>query len=352
MAATAFDLVNHGVATVGVLPRGLPEVPEMSLGWTDLELLALPVLAIVLVGFAEAIGQARVLAAPEEKVNANRELAAVGAANLAAGAVGGFAISSSFSRNSLNQRVGGRTKRSWLVATAVVGMSVLVFSGLLARLPMAVLAAIVVHAVIRLATVQNLLRLAGFQRDEFVLALISLAGVVALGILSGLMVAVVLSIGVLLYRVSSMDAVVLGYVPEQDTWRRLDRHAQAEEASETLVVRFSGPLYFANASRLEREVTELLAELPSALSDGLRIRKVVIEARGISYIDATAVEMLAVLHGRLDEAGIELVMAGLRGTALETFLRSDLVREVGEERLVWPTVRSATRAPQADLAPR
>jgi sulfate permease, SulP family len=365
VAARLFDLADRGVAVVGRLPSGLPGLGLPDLAAGDLQRLVLPAAAIGLVGFAETVGQGRVLeaayAAPmaggdrrrhdgraaagarsAEGIDANRELLALGSANVASGLFGGFVVSSSFSRNSLNVRNGGRTKRSWLLGGGVVLLSLLFLSDVLRDLPLATLAAIVIVAVIPLIPVHTFRRLASLQRDDFVFAMVAFAGVVAVGILPGLAIAVALSVGGLLYRVTATDTAVLGYVPEQDTWRRLDRHATAETVPGVLVIRFSGPLYFANASRLRRQVTQLVAESSSEAAV-LALRRVVIDARSISHLDTTAIDMLAELHAALAREGIDLVIAGLRAPALDTLRRSELVRTVGEERLLYPTVRAAVR---------
>lgn len=333
--AQLFDLADHGVAVVGTLPSGLPEIGLPDLAAGDARRLVLPAAAIALVGFAETVAQGQALGATRRNPGPNRELMALGTANVASGLCGGFSVSSSFSRNALNVRAGGRSQRAFLVAAAAVVVSLVALTNTLSHVPLASLAAIVVVSVAALIPIRTFSRLAHLQRDDFVFAVVAFAGVILIGILPGLAIAVALSLGGLLYRVTTADTAVLGYVPDQDTWRRLDRHDTARARPGVLVVRFSGPLYFANASRLRRQVSQLVAESAPGL------RRVVIDGRAMSHVDATAIEMLTELHARLDENGIELVMAGLRSPALDTFLRSDLVRSLGEERLVYPTVRAA-----------
>lgn len=340
VAATAvtriFDLADHGVAVVGALPRGLPEIGLPDLAAGDLDRLVLPAAAIALVGFAETVAQGQALGETERAPDPNRELMALGGANIASGLCAGFSVSSSFSRNALNVGAGGRSQRAFLVAAGAVVVSLVALTNALGHVPLASLAAVVVVSVVALIPVRTFRRLAHLQRDDFVFALVAFAGVILIGILPGLAVAVALSLGGLLYRVTTADTTVLGYVPDEDTWRRLDRYDTAQARPGVLVVRFSGPLYFANASRLRRQVSQLVAES----SPGLR--RVVIDGRAMGHLDATAIEVLTELHARLGQNGIELVMAGLRRPALDTFLRSDLVRTVGEEELVYATVRAAT----------
>jgi MFS superfamily sulfate permease-like transporter len=269
-------------------------------------------------------------------VDANRELLALGTANVASGLCGAFPVSGSFSRNAVNVRAGGRTRRSGAISAVVVAATLVALTGLLDRLPRAALAGIVVVSVASLVPVRTFRRLRRLQFDDFAYAVVALAGTVALGVLPGLGLAVALSIGGLLYRVTVVDTGVLGYVPEQGTWRRLDRHPGARTVPGVVVLRFPGPLYFANAARLQREIVEQVAEAPPGL------HRVVVDARAVSHLDVTAMDVLSELHTELAAEGVDLVLAGLRGPALDAFLRTDLVRAVGRDRVVAPTVRQAT----------
>ena len=123
---------------------------------------------------------------------------------------------------------------------------------------------------------------------------------------------------------------LLGYVPEQDTWRRLDRHPTARTETGVLVLRFVGPLYFANAARFQHDVTEAATEA------GTGVRRVVIDARTVNHLDTSALDSLA-------DDGIDLVLAGLRGPALDTFTRSDLGHDPTPS-FLYPTVRQAVAA--------
>ena len=283
------------------------------------------------------MAQGRAFARGDGPPRANRELVALGAANVASGLSGGFAVSSSFSCSAINDGVGARTKRAGAVTAAIVALCLLAATGLLHDLPMATLAAVTILSVVRLIPVRALRRLYRLQRDDFAVALAAVVGTVVLGILPGLGLAVALSIAGLLFRVTVNQTEVLGHVPEQDTWRRLDRHPTARTEPGVLVLRFVGPLYFANAGRFQHDVTEAATEA------GTGVRRVVIDARTVNHLDTSAMDSLADLHRRLADDGIDLVLAGLRGPALDTFTRSDLGHDPTRS-ILYPTVRQAVAA--------
>ncbi|MGH9210832.1 MAG: SulP family inorganic anion transporter [Acidimicrobiales bacterium] len=337
VAAGVLDLADHGVAVAGDVPRGLPDVAVPKFSALDAGGLLAAAAAMTLVGFAETLAQGRALArASDPELAPNRELVALGAANVASGLCGALPVSASFSRTAVNRRAGGRTRRAGAVTAAAVALCLVALTGVVERLPQATLAAVIVVAVVPLVPLRTFRRLARLQRDDFVMAVVAAAGTVVLGIIPGLAIAVALSIGGLLYRVTATDTAVLGYVPDQDAWRSLDRFSDARTAPEVVVLRFSGPLYFANAARLHREVAGSVAEASPHL------QRVVLDGRAISHLDVTALDTLAHLHTKLAEDGVDLVVAGLRGTALDTLLRSELAQAVGADRLVFPTVRAAT----------
>ena len=338
-----FELAEHGVRTVGVLPSGLPHLALPDLPADDTRALLLPAAALALVGFTEAVAQGRTFAHPDGAgPDANRELVALGAANAASGLCGGFAVSASFSCTALNVRAGARTRRAGAITAALVALCLVALTPVFEPLPQATLAAVVIVAVVPLVQVGTFRRLARLQRDDFLFAVAATAGTIVLGILPGLALAVALSVAGLLYRVTVAETAVLGYVPEQDAWRSLERFAEARTAPGVLVLRFAGPLYFANVARLRHEVAERVAEA------GPRLRRVVLDGRAMSHLDVTALDVLTNLHGALARDGVDLVLAGLRGAALDIVLRSDLARTVGVDRLVFPTVRAATETTSPD----
>ncbi|CAL9283288.1 putative sulfate transporter [Streptomyces sp. enrichment culture] len=252
-AVAAFGLDDrYGLKTSGDVPAGLPglALPDLA----ELPHLALPALGVLLVGYTDFILTARAFADrradtdPERNaLDADQEFLALGAANFGAGALHGFPVSSSASRTALASSAGARSQAYSLVAGAAV-LAVLVFlSPLLTRTPKAVLGALVVYAAVRMIDLAGFRRLASFRRRELLLALGCLAGVLALDILYGVLVAVGLSVAELLTRVARPHDAVQGLVPGVPGMHDIDDYPEARTIPGLLVYRYDSPLFFANA---------------------------------------------------------------------------------------------------------
>ncbi len=212
LAVVGFDLQSHGISVVGPIPQGLPApaLPDLD----DLRQLLLPAAGVLVVGYTDTVLTARAFAARGGyPVDSNQELLALGTANLGAGVLHGFPISSSGSRTALGVAAGSRTQFYSLVALATVVVVLLAGGPVLAKFPSAALGAIVVYAALRLVDLPGFRRLAAFRRNELLLALASLAGVLVFDILYGVLLAVALSVAEMLYRVARPHDAIQGLVP-------------------------------------------------------------------------------------------------------------------------------------------
>lgn len=213
-AVAAFGLEDeYGISVIGAVPAGLPAPVLPAL--TDVPQLLLPALGVLLVGYTDVILMARAFASHDDPtpLRANRELLALGTANLGAGMVQGFPVSSSASRTALGDSASARSQVYSLVSAACV-LTVLLFLGpLLAHIPSAILGAVVVYAAVRLVELSEFRRLAAFRRRELLLALGCTLGVLTFGILAGVLVAVALSVAELLVRVARPHDAIEGPIP-------------------------------------------------------------------------------------------------------------------------------------------
>lgn len=333
------SLDEHGIALVGAIPGGLPvpRVPDVSAA--DLRRL-LPVAAgIALVGYTDNILTARSVAARHRyRIDANQELLALGLTNLTAGASGGFPVSSSASRTAVPASLGSVTQLVSLLASAFVVATLLGLRPLLAEIPRAALAAVIVSAAIAIIDVDGYRSLWKVSREEAALAAVAALGVVVLGVLVGVLVAVTLSVLVALSRIALPHDAVLGDVEGLDGWVDVEAYPEAVAEPGLLVYRFDAPLFFGNAERFRARVEQALADNPG------REDWLVLDFEGVGALDATALDTLAELLTRLTELGVAVVaVARANDRVLQRLERAALTEPGGSVR-VFPTINSAVRA--------
>ncbi len=345
VVAALVDLEDHGIAVVGEVEGGLPSFGLPGVGASDFLDLVLPAAAFALVAFADLIATVRTFAQKHGyEVDANRELTAIGSANLIGGLSGAFPVSSSNSRSAVNDSAGAKSQAAVLVAAAVVGLFLLFAMPLIEPLPTAALGVIIVVAAAGLINFDSIRRLSHVRSAEVALALVAFGGVLVFGVVGGVVVAIALSIGVFLYRSARPHDAVLGRVDDVDGYHDIARWEGAQTVPGLLVYRFDAPPYFVNAEYLRQRVLELV----DASED---VRWLVLNAEAWTYLDATAIDVLTQLHGELEERGIALCFARLKGRQREIFEETGLTALIGRERL-FPTVRAAVAAFEADATDR
>jgi high affinity sulfate transporter 1 len=313
VATAAFDL---DISTVGTLPEGLP---TPAVPWTDLAdvgPLLVAAVGITLVSLTDTIALSTSFNARRgEKVKPNREMIGIGSANVAAGFLRGFPVSASSSRTAVAEQSGAKSQLTGIVGAAVVVLLLVFFNGLLADLPDSALAAVVIAAALSLADVSLLARVWKVRRSALVLSLVASAGVVFLGVLEGIVVAIVLSILLFFQRNWWPHGEVLGRVPGRDGWHSGTRGDPLEERAHVVVFRWEAPLFFANSGIFADQIREQVQER--------RPTWVILQCEAITDIDVTAAGMLERLDVELNANGVHLAFAELR-----TRLR-DLVHDYG-----------------------
>uniref|UniRef100_A0AAU2JQ99 Sulfate permease n=1 Tax=Streptomyces sp. NBC_00049 TaxID=2903617 RepID=A0AAU2JQ99_9ACTN len=335
-----FGLQDHGIAVIGEIPAGLPgfSPPDLS----ALHVLLLPALGVLLVGYTDVILTARAFESRDkgEQLDANQELLALGGANVGAGFLHGFPVSSSASRTALAQSAGGSTQ-AYALAAGVAVLAVLLFlSPLLKYTPSAVLGALVVFAAIRMIDLAGLRRLKGFRRREFLLALGCLAGVLALDILYGVLVAVGLSVAELLSRVARPHDAVQGLVPGVAGMHDVDDYPQARTVPGLVVYRYDSPLFFANAEDFRRRA------LAAVAAETGPVRWFVLNAEANVEVDITALDSVEALREELAGRDIVFALARVKQDLRDDLDAYGLTGSVGEDR-IFPTLPSAVAAYRA-----
>ncbi len=345
-SVSVLGLESRGVAIIGEIPSSLP-VPGLPTGlsWSDLGALLAGALGIVIVGFAESIAAARSYAAKHRyQVDADQELIALGAANAGAGLFGGFVVDGSLSKSAAAEAAGQKTQMASVVLSVAVFVTILFLTGLFENLAEATLGAIVIHAVWRLIKFGKVGRYRPVRRGDFAAGLAALLGVLVFDILAGLGIAVVLSRLVLLARASRPPWYLLGRTreagPDDDdhvVFRNIATHPQARTTPGLVILRFDAQLFFANANVFRQAVLDCVdaADTP--------VRVVLVDAEGITDIDATALAMLDQLITDLADRGVQLWTARMSQPVADITSRHAHIAEVHPAR-EYPTVRSAVDA--------
>lgn len=338
VVTVVFNLTAHGVVTVGTLPQGfpLPQFPNVPL--SDIPLLVATAFGISLVAIGDTISTSAGFAARQGlEVDANQELIGIGAANLLAGFFQGFPVSTSGSRTAVAEQSGAKTQLTGVVSAVVIVLMLLFLPGLVRNLPQSALAAILIVAAISLFDLAGLRRLLVVSRNEFILAAVCALGVIFVGVLQGIVVAVLLSILQLFARAWRPQWAVLGQQEGLPGFHDLRRHPAARPVPGVLMIRWNAPLMFANATVFRALVREQLARSEP------QPRWIVIAAEPITDLDTTAADMLRDLDLELNAQGIHLVFAELPEYVEDQLVRLGL-QETISARHFYPTLEFAVNA--------
>lgn len=314
-----------------------PGLPHLSLA--GIGSVASGAIAIALISFADISILARVFArTPDDKTDRNQELVALGAANMLSGFLGGCPVSSSASRTPVAQAAGAQTQVANLVAAATTGLLLLVAPSLTTHLPDAALAAVVICASLAIVEIRHVARLYRIHRSEFAVSLLCVAGVVLLGVLPGVFVAVALALASFVWRAWHPYDAVLGRVPGRRGYHDVSRHPEAEQFDGLLLYRWDAPLFFANAEIFADHLRRAIAQAPAP------VRSIIIAAEPVTDIDVTAADVLARLQEELRAAGIRLYFAEMKGPVKDRLRRYGLFDSFGGEGCLFATVGEAVDA--------
>ncbi|WP_258868049.1 SulP family inorganic anion transporter [Alkalilimnicola ehrlichii] len=317
-SAWAFELPALGLAVVGHIPAGMP---NLGLGFLDAEraidLLPAAIL-IALIGYVESVSVAKVLAyRRRQRIRNNQELIALGGANIAAAVSGGMPVAGGFSRSMVNYAAGARTQLATLVAVVVVALAAMFFTPLFYYLPQTVLAAIIVVAVMPLIDWRGLKRTWRYDKADAAAFLATFFGVLVVDIETGLILGVMVAVGTFLWRSSRPHVAEVGRLPGTEQFRNVCRH-ETQTWPNLLLLRVDRSLFFANISHVEDLVAETAAERPE-------LQHLVLICSAVNAIDHSAVESLEQLVESLREAGVTLHLAEVKGPVLDRLQRSHLL---------------------------
>jgi high affinity sulfate transporter 1 len=318
-------LQAHGVGSVGHIPQGLP-----SITWPDFSLAAdlwPGALGIALMSFTETIAAGRAFATSEEPPpRANQELLATGLANAAGALLGAMPAGGGTSQTAVNRLAGARTQVAGLVTAGATLVTMLFLAPLIGLMPEATLAAVVIVYSVGLIEPAAFRAILTVRRTEFFWALAALAGVVLLGTLRGILVAIVVSLVALAYQTANPPVHVLGRKPGTNVFRALSKeHPEDQTFPGLLILRPEGRVFFANAERI--------AERMRPLVTGARPKVVALDLSAVPDLEYTALKMLTEAERRLRERGVWLWLVGLNPEVLAMVQRSPLGEVLGRERM-------------------
>jgi MFS superfamily sulfate permease-like transporter len=329
--------MTGGGEVVGKIPRGLPSlsVPEIDY---DIIMHLLPYAVIIaLLGFMEAISVAKAMAAKTgQRLDPNRELIGQGLANICGAVAKSYPISGSFSRSAVNLQSGGISSLSSVFTSLIVVIALLFFTPLLYHLPQSVLAAIIMMAVVGLINVRGFIHAWQAQWYDGAISIITFVATLAFAphLEWGILVGIILSILVFLYK--SMRPKVVDLSLGADRVLHDCVASGLEECRYIDVVRFDGPLFFANASYLEDQIR-------NRRRTKKELKHIIISSSGINDIDASGEEALSLTVDRVRSAGIDISLSGVNRSVMNVLKRTHLIVKIGEDH-IYPTVEEAISA--------
>jgi high affinity sulfate transporter 1 len=337
LAVSIFGLQDE-VDVVGALPRGLPTFDMPTVPADDLPRLAAAAVSIALVAFADTSVLSRTYAARlGDDVDPNREMIALGAANLATGLFQGFPISSSSSRTPVAESAGAKTQLTGVVGAVAIVLLLVLAPALLRNLPQATLGAIVVVAATSLIEVRAVRRLLRVRPPEFWVSMACFLGVALLGVIPGIFLAIGLGLGQFVHRAWLPYDAVLGRVAGLKGYHDVTRHPEGLQIPGLVLYRWDAPLFFANAARFRERVFRNVRRA------GPDVRWVVVAGEPITDVDSTAVRALSDLLDDLDTRGVRFAFAELKGPVWDQLKTYGIAERIGE-RYRFPTLGTAVKA--------
>lgn len=322
-----FELDEIGVDIVGQVEEGYPSPILPSLSSFPFSKMMPTILAIAFLSFTQSIALAKAMVRrnPDYKLDSNQELFGIGLANMVGSVFHAYPVAGSFSRTAVNDENQAKTSISLLVSAALVALTVFFLTPLIHYLPQTALAAIIITAVPGLVEIGEANFLWKVRKREFALMVITFVATLALGILEGIGIGVLISLGIVIHRSSYPNIVMLGRLPGTDHYRDLERHPEGLTQTHTIIVRIDASLYFANIPYMKEKLEQL------EIKSGKNLEQVIIDAIGINEVDASALHALKELTDEYQSRNIDVIFTGVKGPVRDIFKQSGLADIIGPE---------------------
>lgn len=339
LASWLLDLGERGVALVGDVPRGLPAftVPDLGLMWDNAATVGIAAVALVLIGFSQTAGDARMFAAKHRyQVDIDQESIAQGMANAGAGLFQGMPVSTSLSASSLNDHSGARTGLASITSGVTVLLTLLILAPLFSGLPKPVLAALIIEAVVMgMINVPEMRRLARVQPFDFWIAVAAIVGTLAFGVLAGVMIGIGLSIVWLIGVATHPNIATLAREPGTQVFRDVSEHPADERVPGVVVIRMDGGLFFATSDALEDRIREIIHSTPE-------LTGIVLDCGGINFIDSQGCAKLSDIVELAKDSEVTLRLARVKQVVRATLARDGVLERLGTDRIHGNVDRAVT----------
>ena len=329
----AWSLGDSGISTVGEIPAGLPSFSLLPLYPEVWSSLAIPALLIALIGYIESVSVGTALASKRrERIEPNKELVALGLANIGAAVSGAYPVAGGFGRSMVNYSAGAQTTIASLITASVVTLTVLCLTPLFEYIPQATLAIIIIFAVIPLIDIAGFKKIVRFNRGDAVTQLATFSAVLILGVELGIIAGITLSIAILLYRTSVPHIAIVGRVANTEHFRNISRHDVITHPN-ILAIRVDESLYFANTRHVETFVLQQCTHQPE-------LRHIILICAAVNFIDANALETLENLSHHLKDQGKTLHLSEVKGPVMDQLKRINYKALLGNGEIFFTTTEA------------
>ncbi|WP_321826596.1 SulP family inorganic anion transporter [Maribacter dokdonensis] len=334
VAVYFFQLETYGIKLVGNVPSGLPSFIMPTLNIEDVKQLAPIAIALALVGYLEAIsiGKAIEDKTGEDTIKANQELIALGSSNIVGSFFQGYPVTASFSRSAISFDAGTKTNLSAIFSVILVVLTLLFLTPLFKFLPNAILASIIMVSVVKLIDIKYFKYLWSNRKDEFFVMLMTFLITLFIGITQGILIGVLCSLLLMVYRTSKPHFVEIGNIGNSDYYKNVIRFAdEVVVRNDLLIVRFDSQLYFGNSAYFKKQL------LKHIKAKGPALKGIILNAESINYIDATAADMLTKLIHDIRERELQFYIAGAIGPTRDIIFNTGIIKELQREFLFVKT---------------
>ncbi|MGL6162576.1 SulP family inorganic anion transporter [Microbulbifer sp.] len=324
LLSLVLGLEEKDVALVGTIPRGLPDLRIPGLSWELIRALMLPAVMISVIGYVESVSVGKTLAAKRrQKIDVNRELVGLGAANVASGFSGAFPVTGGFSRSVVNFDAGAETQMASVFTAIGIALVSMFLTPFLYYLPKATLAATIIVAVLSLVDFSILKKTWNFSRRDFAAALVTIVVTLLAGVEAGVACGVAASIMLFLYRTSRPHIAEVGLVEGTEHFRNVRRH-KVLTVPQILTIRVDESLLFSNAGYLEGRIY-------ADLAGNAQVRHVILMCSAVNEVDWSALEVLESVNERLAELGVSLHLSEVKGPVMDALQRSGFLQQLSGE---------------------